>query len=62
MTSDYFPLKGRFLRNNCRDGRNNTCPVDARARRPKWFSEARYLEEILIHRWALKDEGHDGGR
>lgn len=22
--------------------------------------KARYLEEILIHRWALKDERHDG--
>lgn len=24
-------------------------------------SQTRYLEEILIHRWALKDERHDGG-
>lgn len=36
MTSDYFPLRDRFSRNNRPDGRNNTSPMDAR--HLKWFS------------------------
>lgn len=40
MTSDYFRLRDRLSRNNRRNGRNNTRSVDARARRPKWFSDS----------------------